>query len=485
MKPNLTVPLAPSYDERGMVGYTSTSSGYDQRKVNCFYEIAQNPLSGKSTLVLAKRPGVSLYQATTLGVSTQVPYLAVTAGASGMLPILFVKDGNITKSVDQVNGSVTILNSATYAPNYVTKTSISGTTTYVAQLRNSTPAINAQRVFYSSSLASWTEITDSVFTAIAHQGAAIHMNGRMFILGTTGIWGSDLNTLATWSSLNFASKEIEQDFAMGLIGYKGQVLAFGERTCEPFVYTSVSTGSNLQRVPERFARVGLGRMVYTDNSRITYHAIVDDVLFFIGRYSETYTNSLVAYDGSKFERVSGDYEQKLLNTNIYGVQSFSFFGRNAVALLLTAPAVSPAKWLMYFPSTKSWFEWESTVFSGINAGNWFTGIADTKNIYSFSGDVFQDASTNYQFLTQFRLPLEDDEQKHMLMCGVQADVSTGTMNVSFNDTDGTTYSTPRTFDMTQARKSIARCGMFRNRYVRLDYTGSEARRLRNFYATIQ
>lgn len=177
MKPNLTVPLAPSYDERGMVGYTSTSSGYDQRKVNCFYEIAQNPLSGKSTLVLAKRPGVSLYQATTLGVSTQVPYLAVTAEASGVLPILFVKDGNITKSVDQVNGSVTILNSATYAPNYVTKTSISGTTNYVAQLRNSTPAGNAQRVFYSSSLASWTEITDSVFTAIAHQGAARSPNG--------------------------------------------------------------------------------------------------------------------------------------------------------------------------------------------------------------------------------------------------------------------------------------------------------------------
>lgn len=485
MKPNLVFPLASSYDERGMIGYTSTTSGYDQRKINCFYEIVQNPISGKTTLVLSKRPGVTRYEATTLGVSTQVPYMAVTAEASGTLPILFVKDGNITKSVDQINGSVTILNSASYAPNYITKTNISGTTTYVVQLRQSAPAGAAQRVFYSSTLASWTEITDSVFTAINHQGQAVHMNGSMFILGPTGIWGSDLNTLATWQSTNFVAKAIEQDYAMGLLSFKGQIWAMGEKTAELFVYTSNSAGSNLMRVPERFSRVGLGRMVYTDNSRTAYSAVVDDTLFFIGRFSDTYTNCLVAYDGSRFERVSGDYEQKLLNTNLYGVQSFSFLGRNAVAILMTPPNTSPCRWLMFFPETKSWFEWESTVFSAINAGNWFTGIEDTKDIYSFAGDVFQDDATNYQFLTQFRLPIEDDERKLMLECGVQADTSTGTLNVSFNDTDGTTYGSARTLDMSASRKSIARCGMFRNRFVRLDYTGSQPRRLRNFYATIR
>ena len=49
-KPNLVLPLAASYNERGVLGYgTSVTSGKDQRKVNCMYEIAKNSATGKAT----------------------------------------------------------------------------------------------------------------------------------------------------------------------------------------------------------------------------------------------------------------------------------------------------------------------------------------------------------------------------------------------------------------------------------------------------
>lgn len=484
MKPNLSVPLASSYDQRGHAAYTAAQAGYDQRKVNSYYEYGQNAINGKTSLILTKRPGVTKYEPTSLGSGTQVPYLCISDNASGVLPILFVKDGTSSKSVDAVNGSVTILNSSGYAPNFVTKTNISGSTTYVVQLRQGSVAALPQRMFYSSSPSSWTEITDSVFAAITHCGKAVHMNGRMFVLGLDGVWGSDLNTLETWPADNFVSKSIEQDLSVGLIGHQGRVLAFGENTCELFYYGDTSYGSQLLRMPDQFARVGLGRVAYASNSMIDYSAVVDDRLYFIGRYSKAYANSLVMYDGSRFERVSGDYEEKFMNgTEIYGMQTVSFYGKNGLAILQTAPGVSPAQWLMFFPDLKAWFEWESTVFSPINSGNWFAGVGSPDRLYYFT-ETYQDDGTDYRWMTQFRVPLEDDEYKTMIECGVVADASSASLNVSFNDGEGTSYSTPRPLDMSKAKKYISRCGMFRHRYVRLEYIGPQSMRLRSFYATV-
>jgi hypothetical protein len=59
-KPNLELPLAASYNSRGVAGFTNTvTNSLDQRKVNAVYELYKNPLTGKDTLYVVKRPGVA------------------------------------------------------------------------------------------------------------------------------------------------------------------------------------------------------------------------------------------------------------------------------------------------------------------------------------------------------------------------------------------------------------------------------------------
>lgn len=495
MKPNLTVQLAPSYDQRFPAGDTGAQAGYDQRKVNCYYEVVDNALTGKKTLILAKRSGVITGgDIDDYGSDTQVPYLCQRLGATGAMPLLIVKDGNDTEAVYPTGvgttAAATVLSDADYAPNYISTANISGTTYYVLQLRgNSALGVTdtgLQKVYYSSNLSSWTEITDSDFPSVKW-GKMVHMDGYSFILGTLGIYGSDLNSLSAWTASNFIAKSTEQDFSMGLIPYNDRILAFGERTCEQFYNAGNAAGSPLSRVTGRVDRIGLSsRFMHFSNNRTEYYCIVENRVFFLGTDTHTYSNSLMTYNGSVFERVSGEHEDRLMQ-EAYGVFSVVFQGRSAVGILLTAPGAATARWLMFFPEHRSWFEWESTVFTAINSGSYFAGVADPHKLFVPPfGNTWTDDGENYTFLTQFRIPFDDDERKSMTACGVQADtIASATLSVAFNDGGAATYSTARTIDLSRSQKIMRKCGSFRERYVRLSNTSDKQIRLRNFYANIE
>src|SRR5260221_9836332 len=82
-EPNVIIPLASSYNERGVAGYThSITNSEDQRKINCFYELAKNPMTGKGTLTLSKRTGVTL-SGNILGTTLQTAYLILDLNIGG------------------------------------------------------------------------------------------------------------------------------------------------------------------------------------------------------------------------------------------------------------------------------------------------------------------------------------------------------------------------------------------------------------------
>ena len=56
----ISVPLALSSDQRGVLGYTNMAAGKDQRRVNCFYEILRGAVNTNPTIIVAKRPGVTV-----------------------------------------------------------------------------------------------------------------------------------------------------------------------------------------------------------------------------------------------------------------------------------------------------------------------------------------------------------------------------------------------------------------------------------------
>lgn len=491
-KPNLVIPLASSYDQRFPLGDTGAQAGYDQRKVNCYYELADNYVTGKKTLVLAKRPGCHT-DATIddYGSATQVPYLMHPIGALGAMPLLFVKDSNDIKAVypvsSGVTGSVTILNSATYVPVFVSNINISGTVYYLLQVRADDSGVGLQKAYYSSNYSTWTEITDADFTGISHRGKFANLDGTTYIMGASGIYGSDLNSISAWSASNYIAKSTEEDYSQGLIPFNDRILAFSEHTCEQFYNAGNKTGSPLSRVTGRVDRVGLSARFFGNNSSTEYWCTTANRLFFLGKDSADWLQvSLMTYNGGVFERVSGLYEERLLGeTPCYGMWPVTVHGQSAVGMLLTAPGATTARWLMFFPDTRSWFEWESTVFTPINAGTFFAGVGAPNKLYLIYGNEWDDDGTNYPFLTQFRIPSDDDEWKTMSRCGVQADtVSGATLSVKFNDGGAATYGSARTIDLAKARKAIDRCGTFRERYVQLSNTSDKQIRLRNFYANV-
>ncbi len=487
MKPNLIVPLALSYDQRFPLGNTGVQAGYDQRKVNACYETVQNPLTGKTTLVLAKRPGATASSNVNYGSDTQVVWLVERVNASAGVPCLIVRDSNDTKS--EYNGNTkTILSSADYVPAYSSQTVISGTPTYIVQLRDDDSGVGAQKVYWSADLTgAWTEITDADFTAIDKRGKVAYLDGTMYIAGAHGIYGSDLNSVTAWTATNLISKSTEQDYTLGIIPFGDQILLFGERYCEKFHNAGNATGSLLSRIPGSIERVGLGRSMFEANTT-EYYCSVGKRLYFLGNMTGSYGGiSLIAYDGVRFERVSGQAEDRIMSeANVYGLFPFAHHTEHAIAITLTPPGTTPARWLMFYPDTKSWFEWTSTVIVPMNSGAIYGGLGVPDTLYNFaSANKWQDDATSYEFLTQFRLPFDDDERHFMYRCGVQADTVSTTLTVKFNDTGAATYGTGRTLDLSQPRKIMHRCGTFRERYVQLSNTSDKQIRLRNFYADIQ
>ncbi len=489
MKPNITIPLAQSYDQRFPLGNTGVQAGYDQRKVNACYEMVQNPVNGKTTLVLAKRPGASASSNTNYGSDTQVVWLMERVNASAGVPCLIVRDGSDNKSEYNAN-TKTILSSADYVPAYSSQTVISGTPTYVVQLRDDDSGVGVQKAYWSTDLTgAWTEISDANFTAIDKRGKIAYLDGTAYIAGAHGIYGSDLNSISDWTltTPNLISKSTEQDYTLGLIPFGDQLLLFGERYCEKFYNAGNAAGSPLRRIAGSIERVGLGRSMFEANTT-EYYCSVGKRLYFLGNMTGAFGGiSLITYDGARFERVSGQAEDRIMSeANVYGLFPFSHHTEHAIAITLTPPGTTPARWLMFYPATQSWFEWSSTVFVPMNNGAIYGGLGVPDTLYNFgAANKWQDDSTSYEFLTQFRIPSEDDERKDMLSCGVQADKVSTTLTVKFNDSGAASYTTRGTIDLSLDRKIIQKCGIFRERYVQLSNTSDKQIRLRNFYATVQ
>lgn len=489
--PNVVLPLASSYNERDVLGYTATTSGRDQRKVNSFYEVASNAMSGRRTLTLTKRPGVT-DGGLTIGANTQTPYLSIydTANSPG---IVYVSTANDIIAAT-ASASTTMLNSAVYKPAFWDRTEISGTAYVVVQLRQSNTTVH--RVFFGNPRPD-TEIIDADFTGIIHRGKMEFIDGYAFIMagdGSNKILNSDLNSLANWPSDGFITKGIKLDRAAGLARFKNQLLAFGQESCERFRNEGNPVGSPLSRVDS--SEFGLGGVSGSDvvTGKTHYYCSLGERIYFVGREAGGRVSvGVYSYDGARFEKVSSNYIDKLLlesdGDSVYSVNRVGFHGKSAVAIQMTAPGAAQQRWLMFFPSWNEWFEWESDVFGPVNNGEYFLGCkassSRTEDLFYFNdANKWQDDATAFTQTTQFKLPKNGQALERMPMCGVDADTagSTSNLGVSFSDDDGATWSTARNIDLSAKLKMLTRCGAYNTRHVRLTHSANLDCRLHSFFA---
>lgn len=508
-EPNVTLPLAISYNERGVTGFTHTvTNSQDQRKQNCFYELSKNPMTGKGTLTLSKRPGVTVDAGTYFSDTTQSVYLTILLdnpaptvgkGIGTLSPIIITVStgGNIQAAAG--GRADTIVAAGNLLPAYIDKTSLSGTEELVVQLKDSSTGA-VQRVFISADAIIWAEITDADFTAIVHRGKMEFMDGFAFIMDgasatSNRIWNSDVNSLTAWTATSFITKQIAQDSPVGLARLSNQILAFGDDTVEMFYNAGNTTGSPLLPIKQLHQRVGL--IPPSINSRIFghYYCTIANRIFFVGRDSGGINAAGVfSYNGQVMERVSTPYIDKILseviNTSFYSVNTVGHHGQKAVAIALTAPNAASQRWLMFYPDWKEWFEWTSTVFGPINNGEYFLscGAALKNKLYKFSSsDIWQDNAVSYQWFTQFRLPSNGSSRNFMTMYGVDADTDTSAndLTVEASDDDTASFYTLGTIPLNQNRKIAFRGGSFvGKRHIRLGNTNARPTRIHNFLARI-
>lgn len=496
MASTINVPLTLSIDTRGVASFTNQQAGKDQRRVNCHYEITRTSINTEPDISVSRRPGVT-DTGSTFGVNGQVVYLVGRApdGQWNQTPWVFVKDGNITK-VASSSTTATILNSADFQPRFWDVTSHSGTNYIVVQLQNvTTPsATPAQRVYFSSGdISTWTEINDAQFTALSHRGKMIFMDGRAYIMDSFNrIYGSETNNQASWEGL-FETRSSTLDYPQGLMMIKNIILAGGTDIIELFHASGEAVGIGIERIQKSEHHIGIGQVAGGGSSiagNTEYSANVGDWCFFVGRYGGAqHDASLIAFNGSRFEKISKPHEDTLISsTRIYSVNKVTFGGKVAVALQTTAPTATTQKWLMFFPDINEFFEWESTVFGPVNNNRHYAGSTDEQKLYTFeASDNWQDAGTSYTMTVQFKLPTYDLRWKTMTNYGLIGDTASSAQNVavSFSNDNGQSYTTARNIDMSATKKELWRGGVFRERMVRLTHSGSGEVRLRRFFAGIE
>jgi len=488
--PNVVIPLAASYNSRGLAGFTNTiTNAVDQRKINSMYEPVHNSVSGETALYLIKRPGVSDV-GSTYGTTGQVAYLwDVAAGALTSAAVnrwVFSTSSNDCRASDASSTTV-ILTSAGYSPAFVDKSFITSTDTCIVQLRHTN---GTQRVFYSSTIGTWTEIIDTDFTTLAHVGKMEYLNGRAYVLSRTGarIYNSDLNSLSSWSATSFLTKQVVQDIATGLARFGDQIIAFGESTMEVFRDVGNPTGSSLEAQTDLAQRVGLQSTVVTGQRH--YYTRIGDYMFWRG------SNPLgvYAYNGQRVEKVSTPAIDKILaERQHYFVSSMDIQGQKAVVIGLDLPSATTQRALLFFPDWKDWFEWNSTVFipqSSPRLLDVCLGVGTNQHkLYQVSSgtDNWQDAGGNYTMTHQFKIPKQGNGRDRMSMFGVTGDTSRSAQNLSveFSNDDYQTFQTVRNIDLTAPEKALWHCGSYKTpRIARLSYAGSLGVRLKDAIARI-
>lgn len=499
-KPNLSFPLANTYNERGIAGYTQTvTGGKDQRKVNCWYEQSYNPATGTQTQRIAKRPGVAATAALfTSAVSSHAAHNIYPYADSGSAtPWLFTTFSNSTFAADLTSVNfITAITPGLKVPTYVDAMPISGVNTVFLQTYNALNGVTTAH--YASSISSWTTIGSPVASVV---GKLIPMDGYVFGLTTTNsVINSNLNDPSTWGALSYITKQIQQDSPVGLMRLGKRIISAGKETIEQFVNVGNAAGSPLEVVPSGFQRVGLNKGSYAIATTKSYYAEMAGRIFFCGQAanasagSSAFTASaqggIYAFDGNAMEKVSTPFIDKIIMENGFlSIQPLSIMGRNGLSVGLNTTSA-----LLFFPEWKEWFEWtNNNVFQFVSGGGYYISapaIGTSHNTYRFASntDRWQDNSIDYTMTVQFKLPTKGNDHQRLLWCGVKGDTAasttTSTLNISLSRDDWQTFEAARTIDMTKPKKHIYRCGSFTDLGVQLTHTGNLDCRLEQFLARI-
>lgn len=313
---------------------------------------------------------------------------------------------------------------------------------------------------------------------------------------------SDLNSITAYTATGFVSPAMAPDPPIALTVHKNLVIAWGTGSREVFYNAGNATGSPLSRVANMFSRLGT-----VDQRSIT--TLGDDIYYVTGAsYGDVGVRRLRNLND---QPVSTPQISEILGTisasggQIYA-SAFQLGGHSYLALsaLTTSESVSLTqlesgdylllesgdkvvldgssavtaflgRMLVYNIDLNIWSEWdcsEATYIVGVGSGGTNKLLATSRvdttgKIYTIApasaGELHTDNGSAYSMeIRTSKLDFGTPKVKIVQSIELIADEeSAGSTTLEYSDDDYATWTTLGTFDMTQKRKRITRCGSHR------------------------
>ena len=440
-----------------VVGGSSSSTTKDRKFVNCWTETVVDQVQNSKTVYLVKRPGFAALNTPQSG-SIGNAIMVWTGQGSGTKVISAfgatnssIYDG--TTRLTTNNGDTTVI---TGKANGITETSISGTATLFITSSDSTAW------FYQPS-GTVTKISDADYPGNAAKtvvGTAVHMDGYVFVMDSTGeIWNSDLNSVTSWSASSSIKANSWPDLGRGLIRRGDKIVAFGSESIQFFFNAGNATGSPLQRIESMTIRVGC-----VNADAITK---IENDIYWAGSSPEGGLGIYRLSDGlSKISTAEIDRIIMLAGASNVSMTSLKIYGRSFV--VVNASTVT----YVYCVEEGLWHQWSSSEplwykCAGLSSGNEFLTYS-ISNV-STSGKVFvinpssytyQDNGVSYTSTAQSGLMGSGRNLVSYYDIELIADIeqSSSVVNVMVSDDDFNNTTNLGSIDLSQRRQRIPLAG---------------------------
>lgn len=316
--PTVRIPLVGSFNQRGVDGSAALDLSEDQRFLNCVFSVVNNPITGKATAYVEKRPGPVLDSqpasgSASTGLSRPQSFNATISAFGNTNSTIYFG----TTSVGVITGravsfgetiisgvSMVLIKSSDgtgwYYPNgakditaytcdgnnstTITDIKVGGVASvsglYVGQKLTAATNIAAGSRIVSINSGAFSAVLDTATTGGAFNDLAttkepiakiidadfvttgtyvtgfVEMDGYLFYGSGGNIWNSDLNSVTSYSATAFKAADMSPDLIAAMARSKNVVLAFGTGSTQGFQNAGYATGSVLERLPQTFHKIG-------------------------------------------------------------------------------------------------------------------------------------------------------------------------------------------------------------------------------------
>lgn len=494
-------PLVGSYTNRNIDPGNSSTVG--QQFVNCYPEVTVNPVTGKKEAGLYKRPGFTTAGATLTGAVAAcssggiVAWTGFAAATTPPVVAAFLHSSATSTGVFNLLTHTQVGNfiPATNDCGALTETTVNGVATLVGVFYDASSG--EPEIWYTPEGGSWAMITSTCVTSATVStrpvGFPAHMDGHMFIMMQDGkIRSTDLNTVSSIQAANFATAGSYPDRGVTLARMGQYIMAFGEKSIEPFYNAGNAAGSVLSRVQGGTIHMGASRRHNLSNLGLPLYQSVmtaHGTIYWIATNSEGATIGIYRFNGMQPEKISTPAIDKLLSS----LQIAGFVGTKMLHgmrhISLRGPDTNPLIY-NYCVDTNYW--WTERLASGsmraclgvgiasnpTNAVTYFTGTMNARaNVMgdSLLANTYSDGTSTYTMTVQTdNIDGGTDRKKYYpkLRMTYDRQATTSPITISSSDNDFASYTTLGSIDTVSSNRQswITRLGSSRRRSWKFEHS---------------